>query len=266
MFLHGVGGVMNELTDTRIVVTRAEGQASALAEPLRSHGADVLAFPCIAIVPPAVPPEFGPADDFDWIVLTSVNAVEMFFGSLEALGQHPSTWTRPRIAAVGPATGEAARRYVAHIDLMPDTYVGEALFEALKEREGSLQGKRILLPRGDLARDFLPKALREHGAEVTEAVVYQTVAPEVSEEAIQTLMAYRPALVTFTSPSTAQNFAAVLGPERLDTMKVAVTFASIGPVTSQAMVEVGIPPAVEANPHDIPGLVQAILRWAAEEG
>jgi uroporphyrinogen-III synthase len=266
MFLHGVVGIMNALTDRRIVVTRAESQADPLVEPLRSHGADVLVFPCIAIVPPAVPPEFGIVGDYDWIVLTSVNAVEMFFSSLEALDQNPGTWTRPRIAAVGPATSEAVRLYVKHIDLMPDTYVGEALFEALKEREGSLRKKRILLPRGDLARDFLPTALREHGAEVTEAIVYQTVAPEVSEEAIQTLMTYRPALVTFTSPSTAQNFAAILGPERLDTTKAAATFASIGPVTSQAMKNSGMASAVEANPHDIPGLVQAILRWAAEEG
>jgi uroporphyrinogen III methyltransferase/synthase len=146
---------------------------------------------------------------------------------------------------------------------MPQKYVAEELLAEFLRCEPELRGKRILLPRADIARSVLPEALREHGAEVTELIVYRTVAPASSGALADALMAFAPHLVTFSSSSTARNFHDLLGAGRVDTLKTRAAFAAIGPITAQTARELGMPPAIEAEEYSIPGLVQAIVEWAA---
>ena len=244
----------------RIVVTRARTQAGELVRHLHELGADVFEFPTIEIEPAPIAEPFDYIGSYNWVVLTSVNGVEMLFERLEELGQDARDLAGVKLCAIGSATSEAVRKRFLNVDLMPEKYVAEDLLNALVQCEGALEGKRFLLPRADIARSFLPEELRKRGAEVTELVAYRTVTPTSSEEFAAQLAAYRPDLVTFTSSSTARNFAEILGAERLDAIKLGTRFASIGPITSKTAAELGMPVTVEPDTHDIPHFVDAIVQ------
>jgi len=242
----------------RVVVTRARGQASRLVESLRELGADVFEFPTIQIEPPE---EVTPLDDvstYDWIVLTSVNAVDMLFQRMESAGLDARALAGVRLCVIGTATAHAVRSRFLRIDLMPERYVAEALMTALEKAEPNLSGKRFLLPRADIARSFLPHELRVRGAEVTELITYRTTVPETADIRADTLVEYAPDLITFTSSSTARNFHAILGEARVGQLPETVRYASIGPLTTTTATELGMPISIEPAQHDIPHLVEAV--------
>ncbi len=246
----------------RIAVTRARAQAGELVSELRALGADVFEFPTIEILPVDALADFGYIGDYDWVIFTSVNGVEILFDRLNALGLDARDLHGVRLCVVGPGTAEAVRKRFLRIDAMPEKYVAEKLLAEVLRHDPELRGKRILLPRADIARSFLPEALREHGAEVTELIVYRTVAPSSSEARVDALMTFAPDLVTFSSSSTARNFHDLLGAGRVDMLKTRAAFAAIGPITAHTARELGMPPALEADEYSIPGLVQAIVEWA----
>ena len=249
----------------RIAVTRAQSQASKLVASLRQLGADVFEFPTIAIEFPEEPQPFDPLSTYDWVVLTSVNAVESLFTRLAERGEDARAFAGVKICVIGSATGEAVRQRFLEPDLVPERYVAEELMTALHAFEQDLAGKRFLLPRADIARGFLPAELRAQGAEVTELVAYRTVPPEASSERCEALLAFAPDLVTFTSSSTARNFAQLMGARRLkDLDALGVAYASIGPLTTETAESLGMPVATTADTHDIPGLVEALTRWATQ--
>ncbi len=243
----------------RIVVTRARAQASDLVRQLQELGADIFEFPTIAIEPPTQVESFDYVGNYDWIVLTSVNGVEMLFERLDELGQDARDLAGVRLCVIGSATAEAVKKRFLRVDLMPEKYVAEELMAALHEHEPDLEGKRFLLPRADIARSFLPNELRKRGAEVTELVAYRTVVPRTSETLSERLMAYRPALVTFTSSSTARNFHEILGPARVEQLKGTATFGAIGPITAETANSLAMPVTIEPATHDIPSFVDAIV-------
>ncbi|GMV91680.1 MAG: bifunctional uroporphyrinogen-III C-methyltransferase/uroporphyrinogen-III synthase [Candidatus Hydrogenedentota bacterium] len=254
----------------RIVVTRARSQASDLVRHLQELGADVFEFPTIAIEPPENPEPFDPVNTYDWIVLTSVNAVEMLFERMDNLGQDARDLAGVRLCVIGSATSEAVRRRFLRVDLMPEKYVAEYLMSALLAQEPDLAGKRFLLPRADIARSFLPEELRKHGADVTEVVAYRTVVPRTPDSLAERLATYRPDLVTFTSSSTARNFHEMLGAERIARLKQTAKFGAIGPITAKTAGSLGMPVTIEPDTHDIPNFVRAIVdglgREATEAG
>ena len=247
------------LSGKRIVVTRASSQAPALVRSLRELGGDVFEFPTIQIEPATVEEPMEPIGSYDWVVLTSVNGVDMLFERLEALGQDARALSGVKLCVIGSATGEAVRKRFLRCDLVPEKYVAEELLPALETYEGSLEGKRFLLPRADIARSFLPKELRARGAEVTELVAYRTTVPSTSSELADALVSYQADLVTFTSSSTARNFCDILTDEQLQAVKKTATFASIGPITTKTANSLNMKIAIEPARHDIPGLVQAIV-------
>jgi uroporphyrinogen III methyltransferase/synthase len=244
----------------RVVVTRAQAQAGQLVRMLQELGADVLEFPTIRIEPVTTPEPMETPSHYHWIVLTSANAVEMLFERLEQQGLDARDLHGVKLCVIGSATAEAVRKRFLRVDLMPEKYVAESLLNALIECEGTLDGKRFLLPRADIARSFLPAELRKRGAEVTELVAYRTVMPETSETIAEALVSYKPDLVTFTSSSTVKNFCDILGPNRLERIKNRAAFAAIGPIATQTARELGLPVSIEPEQHDVPSLVQAIAR------
>jgi uroporphyrinogen III methyltransferase/synthase len=250
------------LSGRRIVVTRARAQASELALALEELGAEVVQLPTIRIAPPEDPAPLREAAEraasFDWIVFTSVNGVEAFFAALAGVGRDARALAAARVCAIGPATAAAAARYGIRADLVPDEFVAEAAVEALAAT--GVEGKRILLPRAEIARAVLPEGLRARGAEVAEVTAYRTVQDGAgSEEVRRRLHAGEVDLVTFTASSTARNFASLVGPD-VGAAKV----ASIGPVTSGTVRELGMEVHVEAGEYTIPGLVRAIRTFYAE--
>lgn len=250
------------LAGTRILVGRARHQASALSAGLRSLGASVIEIPFIEI---RKPQSFQSLDDalknlkrYDWLILTSVNGVH-------ALGERRRKFRLTRkhfqhlqIAAIGPATKAALLKSGLKVKMMPEEYVAESVVRGLRDK---VSGKRVLLVRARVARDVIPEELRAAGAEVDVVEAYETVVPKKSQERLRVVMkdpTRRPHIVTFTSSSTARNFAELLGATRVRSLKH-VQFASIGPVTSATLRELQLPPSIEAREFTMGGLIRAIV-------
>jgi uroporphyrinogen-III synthase len=138
---------------------------------------------------------------------------------------------------------------------MPHEYVAESLIEAFEQHD--LFGKRILLPRAAVARDVVPEELRRRGARVDVVEAYRTVLPDSARARAAEIFSRKPDWVTFTSSSTVSNFVEAAGVEALQGVRV----ASIGPITSETARALGIHVDVEASPHTIDGLVEAITRY-----
>ena len=199
------------LAGRTILVTRARHQAGRLAEALRAVGAQVVEIPAIAIVPPDSYAELdralGILQQYQWLIVTSANAV----AALRARLAVADAFSHLQIAAVGSATAAALRELGLAVAVTPAEYVAESLVEALGSR---VDGQRVLVARAAVSRDVIPDALRARGATVDVTDAYRTVIPEESVTEIRTLFGPDgrvPDAATFTSSSTATNFAALLG-------------------------------------------------------
>jgi uroporphyrinogen-III synthase len=247
------------LTNKRILITRTRHQASDLAAQLEALGATTILIPTIDIAPPA---NFHALDaaltclrTYDWLVFTSANAVEAFHrrAQFNHITQLPQ-----KIAVIGPATLRAANQIGLAVDLVPSQYIAESLAEALLPEA---PGKSFLLVRAAEARDVLPEALTAAGANVTIAEAYRNQLPSESIPALESLFsvpAHYPDAITFTSASTVRNLFALLEAANLILPEV-VTLASIGPITSEALRDLGHPPHIEAVEPTIPALIQSLV-------
>ncbi|HBE95550.1 MAG TPA: uroporphyrinogen-III C-methyltransferase [Verrucomicrobiales bacterium] len=269
-----IGGVVKErerinwfetrpLFGKKIVVTRTREQAGGLSKRLGELGADVIELPTIQIEPPKDKRDFAQmvADchTYDWLVFTSPNGVEKFFDAFYATYQDARSLGGCRIAAIGPSTEAKIREYRFTVDLLPDKYVAEGLIETFKDQ--SIEHQKILWVKAEETRDALYHGLTAMGAIVDSCLAYRTV-PETKDPtgAAKKLSEEGADMITFTSGSTVENFFAM----GLDWPEGCAA-ASIGPVTSKTLREHKQEPAVEAEEHNIPGLVEAIVRKLAEE-
>jgi len=228
----------------RIAVTRARPQASGLARRLEELGAAVVEAPAIRIADlPFEPPDLAA---FQIVCVTSANGVErLLAGDVRALAG-------VRVAAVGRATADALRGRGIEPDVIPAAATQEGLLEAL----GEVAGARVLLATAEGARDVLERGLRERGGEVTVLHLYRTESEPVDVEAVLGCD-----LVTFASSSTVVSVLVGLPPA----VRREVRAVSIGPVTTAALRECGVEPCIEASPHDVDGLVAAVLHVAGSE-
>jgi uroporphyrinogen III methyltransferase / synthase len=252
------------LLGKRVVVTRTRKQASVLSNKLRALGAHVIELPTIRIEPPTDLREFAElvqdAHVYDWIVFTSANGVEAFFNIFFKLYDDAREIGGARIAAIGPATAQRVKDFYLHVDLQPQEFVAEDVVREF-QKQGSIENLKILVVRAEKARDVLPKELSALGAIVDEAFAYRTV-PETRDTsgARRQLARDGADLITFTSSSTVENFLA-LGLPWPKGMQV----ASIGPITSKTARDHGLKIDVEAQQHDIEGLVEATRKFFAGE-
>ena len=196
---------------------------------------------------------------WDWIIFTSANGVRYTRDRLRALGRDVRVFGSAKIAAIGDATADAIRNDLSlHVDLCPESFVAEALANALVER-GQVAGKRFLLLRADIARPVLREKLQlAHAAEVRDIAIYETkTANSLPEHLLDALDADQVQWITFTSSSTAKNFAALLGADYRERLK-RVKIASIGPITTATLRELGLEPTLQAETFNVDGLVQSI--------
>ena len=235
------------LSGRAIAVTRARVQSSGLARRLRELGADVVEAPAIRIAPLD-----GPAPEmsrYDLVCLTSPNGVHLLFKRLLAAGRDARSFAGARVAAIGPGTAAALAAHGIVADVVPEQFVAEGLVDAL----AGVEVTRALVARAAQARDVLPDALRERGAEVDVVALYETVAEPIDER-LRVAVAGAD-YVTFTSSSTVRFFFEQAGDALADMTRL----ASIGPVTSDTLREHGREPDVEAERYDIDGLVDALV-------
>lgn len=245
------------LSGQRIVVTRSREQASELSERLEDLGAETIEFPTIRVEPI---PEVAGAPifaclplDFDWILFTSGNTVGCLLSAIRANGGDVRSLGRAKLGAVGPATAKTLTDLGLHVDFVPAEFVAEAALDGFPEDPA---GKRILIPRAEVAREVLPEELAERGAEVTVLPVYRTVPDAFGADELRSRFEQGQVdLVTFTSSSTVRNFHSALGPVSMDGVKV----ACIGPVTAQTAKELGYSVDIVADTFSVPGLVDALV-------
>lgn len=244
-----------------VVVTRTRLQASELSIRLEELGARVIEAPTIELIPPAdwsmVDTALRSMAKYDWVIFTSQNGVTFAKRRIMELGLDARAFGGAKLAAIGDATAAAITSQLSlRVDLCPKSFVAEALAAELIER-GEVAGKRFLLMRADIARPILRQKLEQAGAsEVNDIPIYETKAaaslPPVLLEAIDERQVQ---WVTFTSSSTARNFADLLGKDYANRLS-GVKLASIGPITTATIRELGLTPTIEAQISNIEGLVE----------
>jgi uroporphyrinogen III methyltransferase/synthase len=246
----------------RIVVTRARSQAGALRDRLAAQGADVIEMPATRIEPTdgaSLTDALSRLDQFDWLILTSQNAVRILWDALRATGRDARALARVKLAAVGPATADALLEHGLAVDIAPDRFVAEALLDALRDR-GDVRGARVLYAAAEGAREVLQDGLTELGATVERVTLYRSVIDGADANTLrERLVAGEADLVTFTSASSVGGFVAAVGND----VAARAPAASIGPITTAAAREAGFDVVIEASQSTIDGLVESIADFFA---
>ncbi len=252
---------MQKLQGKRIVVTRPEEQSGALVERLAALGAIVRVCPMIAIAPPEdcalLDAAIQRLPEYDWLMLTSANAVHSLFQRMAALGVGTTFPPHVKIGVVGPATANALSVSL-HPDFMPSVHTAEGMLAEL----GDIAGQRVLIPAADIARETLAEGLRQRGAQVDVVTAYRTVPGEGVQQLVSLLRDDMADAITFTSPSTVRYMLQGLAEQgvsnSVDQIK-RVAVVCIGPTTADAAREAGLQVASVAREHTIDGLVAAVV-------
>jgi uroporphyrinogen-III synthase/uroporphyrinogen III methyltransferase/synthase len=242
-----------------VLVTRAAHQAGKLSEGLRRLGAEPVEVPVLEI---CALESYAPLDAalrqlgaYDWLILTSANTVRVLLERSAIHGAGALRRQLPKVAAVGEATAAAAEAAGFQITLTPVSYVAESLLEALT---GEVSEQRILIARAAVARDVIPDALRAAGAMVEVVDAYRNGIPAGAPEQLARALADGIDAAAFTSSSSVVHLAEVARRAGIAFPFAGVAAVSIGPITSQTLRKAGWPPAAEASPHDVPGLIAAV--------
>jgi uroporphyrinogen-III synthase len=252
----------------RIVITRAVEQSSDLVTKLERRGAIPISLPLVAF---STPENFAPLDaalrrwqEFDWVLFTSANAVQSVAQRAAATNSgilRPSS--RPLIAAVGPATNEAATKASLHVTHVAKTHLGLALAEELALQ---LRNKSVFLPRSDRANPDLPAALKKLGATVTEVVAYHTLPPSnVDRARVTEVLDENSDAALFFSPSAVNNLADLIGREALAELQNKIAIAAVGPVTTAALHHHAVTKIVTAADITTDAIIAALENYFADQ-
>ncbi|WP_136805817.1 uroporphyrinogen-III C-methyltransferase [Desulfosediminicola flagellatus] len=255
----------------KIIVTRTREQASELMAGLEEAGANCIECSTINITPvenyTVLDGELERLDEYHWILFTSLNGVKYFFERLFAKGMDARDLKGPDIGVVGKSTADYLLQYGLNADLIPSVFTGEGLAESLLDQ--GIEGRNILIPRAQQAREILPETLRGAGAQVTIAPVYQNVPPAGRKEALrEELEAGNVDMLTFTSSSTVRNFLTMVdaaNEEELLSLLNGVKIAAIGPITAKTVTDNGLQVDIQPEEYTIPAMVEAIVDYFTKQ-
>lgn len=258
------------LAGRTIVITRALAQAREFAAELERYGARVVACPTIEIT---APESYGPLDEaienlygYDWIIFTSVNGVDYFLNRLKEMGHDTSELDELHVCCIGEATAVRLRDAQIHVDVVPEQFKAEGVFEALVNYLGgpqALNALNFLIPRAAVARDYLPLALEGAGARVDVVPAYRTVRPQTAERGrIEALLSGGGVdCITFTSSSTVNNFAQLFDTTDLSQLLDGVAVACIGDITAATAAEHNLHTQIQPSEFTVPALARAIADY-----
>ncbi|KKL62188.1 hypothetical protein LCGC14_2187690, partial [marine sediment metagenome] len=247
------------LLGKKVLTTRPAMQAKNLVRLLEDQGAEVIEFPTIKI---SSLNDYQKLDlaierlvDYDWIIFTSPNGVDHFWQRLKMKGRDARSLSRLKIGAIGPKTALKLENIGIMVDFLPDEYSSRGIIRRL--RNFKIKGKKILLPRADIAPSSLPEGLKKLGARVEEVVAYRnqlsggeslvTVRNRLKDGEIN--------IIVFTSSSSVSNFVKLMGAIDLGNAEV----ACIGPITASEAEKAGIKPDIVPADYTIEGLVEKII-------
>jgi uroporphyrinogen-III synthase len=243
----------------RVLVTRPPERAGALCAQLAAAGYEPVLAPAITIAPlacPALEAALWQLDQYDWVILTSQNAVRLLWARLQQLGCPIPTGERPRWVAVGRATASALRVYGPTNIWQPDVAVAEAVATMLIA--AGVAGQRVLWPRAAGARPVLAEQLRAAGAQVDEHVLYHAVPAPADQATLTALRAGAIEVITLASPSAARALVDQLEGELEPLTRAQII--CLGPITAAAATALGLRVDAVATQMDDAGLVEAIAR------
>ena len=246
----------------KIMVTRARTQASRLVEEINELGGEAIEFPSIVIQKEAnlnsLYNAFEHLDSYNWIIFTSVNAVDIFFAELREQELDIRSLHRSNICAIGPATRKSLEERGLKVEFIPEEYRAEGILQELESRVK--KGEWVLLPRARGARAVLPDTLRQWGVHVNEVILYEAVpVGKVSKARINDILEGRVDYLTFTSSSTVSNFVKMVGRDNVLRVDKKVKVACIGPVTAETAHAHGFSVDIVAREYTIDGLLQALI-------
>jgi uroporphyrinogen III methyltransferase/synthase len=233
-----------------ICITRSKAQSKELRESLIDLGAEVLEINSIEFENTShnLDEYKTKFSEYDFLTLTSVNGVNIFFDYLKA-NEFDIRQLKAKIAAIGPATAQAIKDRGIMPDIVADHFVAESLFEKMKEYVKP--GDKILVPRSKDARPYLVEELKGIGCSVDEVFTYETLCGKLRDEnEIKDVD-----LIVFTSPSTVKNMITMVG---LETIK-SKTALAIGPITAKALSEQGIE-AIICDEYSTEGVINKLVR------
>jgi len=261
------------LAGRTVVITRALAQADDFAAELKKYGAEVVLCPTIEIsgldsyerLDEAIDHLYG----YDWLVFTSVNGVDYFFQRLKARGRNVSDLDELKVCAIGEATAESLNDLHVHVDVIPEEFKAEGVFEALKTFVGGASGLKnlnVLIPRASVARDYLPRALEESGARVDVVPAYRTSLPaNLDRGRIAAMLSGGTDCIAFTSSSTVKNLAQLFDTQDLREALAGVVIACIGDITATTAADHGLSVKILPDEFTIPALARAIADYFAVE-
>jgi uroporphyrinogen-III synthase len=250
---------------SKVLITRPRSQSNSFAEKLRFAGFVPIFFPVIEIRAidnnPPLDKALQRLNCYEWVVFTSVNAVDVVLDKMplakESLQKKEtkSVFSVVKVAAIGPKTAEALLAHGVMPDFVPDKYVAESILEGL----GDLRGKWVLLPRAEIARKALPEAIVNAGGTAHEITVYKTLPVQPDPEDLARLKSGVD-WITFTSPSTVQNFVQVINQQNMNPFHLMGNpkVACIGPITERAAREEGFKVDLVAEKYTTEGLIKAL--------
>ena len=276
------------LRGATVLVTRPAAQTDSLRTLLAERGARVVFQPAIHIGPPddwaPVDEVLSRLDEFDWIVFSSSNGVQYFLDRLKTTGRQGRgqgraatpvncrtriaanplitdvepdlrALERLKLAAIGPATAEELGKYQLPADRVPAEFRAESLADAL--RDEAARGARFLLVRASRGRETLAERLAAAGGSVTQVVAYASTDPPAPDaEVLRQLSRGEIDWVTVTSSAIARSLARMFADELRQSR-----LASISPVTSDTLRQLGFEPHVEAGVYTMQGVVDAMAAF-----
>ena len=249
----------------KVLITRPRSQSNSFAEKLRLAGFEPIFFPVIEIRAIENNPPLDEAlqrlSCYEWVVFTSVNAVDVVFDKLASAKEYIEKkennflFSVVKVAAIGPKTAEVLQARGVMPDFVPDKYIAESILEGL----GNLRGKWVLLPRAEIARKALPEAIVNAGGTAHEIAVYKTLPVQPDPEGLARLKSGVD-WITFTSPSTVQNFVQVISQQNMNPFHLMGNpkVACIGPITERAAREEGFKVDLVAEKYTTEGLIKAL--------
>jgi uroporphyrinogen III methyltransferase/synthase len=246
----------------RIVVTRSRAQASQLVDKILDLGGEAIEFPSIEIKKEtnlkSLHNALANVNRYDWLVFTSVNAVDIFFEELIANGYDIRDLKGIKLAAIGPATQDRLTQRGLKVEVVPEEYRAEGIISDLLAM--SEPGQWVLLPRARGARTILPEELKKAGLHVNEIYLYEAVTSlSVSNQTLEKIKQGYMDYLTFTSSSTVHNFVKIVGKENISRINKNTKVACIGPITADTAQEYGFTVDIRAQKYTIQGLIDAIL-------
>jgi uroporphyrinogen III methyltransferase/synthase len=255
-------GAPGRLTGISVAITRPPHQAGELRDLVEAEGGRPILFPTIEILPPAewagCDAAIDGLDGFDGVIFTSPNGVSNFIDRAVARGKAAARLCAKEIFAVGEATAKALSARGVAVTAMPERFTSADLAKTIGG--GGIEGRRFLFPAGSLTPPAMADSLGRMGASVDTVVVYTTAAPAHDDvDAFYSMVRDgKVSWITFTSPSTVDNFAKIFTGGRAGTVRTMSRIAVIGPTTAHAAEEAGFRPDAVAQKSTAAGLVEAI--------